>query len=1767
MQASTFVDILSRRAETTPSHTAFEFPSDDGTSAVLTYARLDERARTLARVLGEHRAAGAGVLLLFPPGEDYIAGFLGCLYAGAVAVPVALPAGARGEAQVLAVAADSGAVVALTDTATKAQLHGRGSALLTVPGLRWIEADGLPELAGEPAPGRPPAPHAPAFLQYTSGSTGTPKGVVVRHDNLVHNSRIIAGAIGAGPESSSVSWLPPYHDMGLIGGILQPLYSGFPSTMLPPTAFLRSPMRWLEAISSRGATLSAAPDFAYLEAVRRTTPEERLRLDLSRWEHALVGAEPVRASTMEAFARAFAPAGFRPSALHPCYGLAEATLLVTGGTPADGRPQTVRVSRQDLAEGRATDWTGSVPGPVAVLTSSGRPRGEDLVAVVDPDTGLQAGPDRVGEVWVAGPTVADGYWKRPEETEWVFRARLAGHGDQDFLRTGDLGFLRDGELYVTGRVKDVMVVRGRNHHPQDVEQTAESAHPGLRPTRGAAFSVDDGDTERVVLVHEVERGFAPAEAADVVTAVCRAVASEHGIHLHDVALVRPGTIPRTTSGKIRRSACRDLWASDALARVAPAATVRDTDPKTGPASGHLANPELAALLREVLGDDADRAEADTALVGLGLDSLRAVHLASALRESYGRDVPVAELLDGMTPADLDRAVSLGPSAPVEARPSALVDPAVQDHATDRQRNMWLLDRMGAGRAYHVVGGVRLTGPVRPELLRDGLTELVRAHPGLRTVFALGADDVLRTVEAPPYAVELPIRDIPASPGRDEDGPRDTIPVNAADAIGELAAEPFDLAQGPLLRAVLLRAPEDEWYLGVVAHHIVLDGWSMGLLLGRLGAYYREGRADGVALPDPVLLPPPALDPAAEAFWRDRLEGAEPVELLLDRPLPPAPSWQGAALPFRLDAAATARLKSAAAARKATPFMALLTGLAAVLTHWTGKEDLVIGTPAAGRHRPGTEQAVGLLVNLVPLRVDASGNPRFEELLDRVRDTCLTAYPYQDHPYEEIQRRAGVDRTGGRAPLVRVSLALQNLPALPWEARGVHAEPFELPSPGSQFELALHVFERPDGGLDGHAVYDTSLFERGSVESLLDTLRLVLETAADRMDTAVRELPLVFEAARDRLVHEFGGRDVPALADGLLHTAFEAQAERTPEATAVVAHDATVSYGELEKRANRLAGLLRSMGTGPDARVGVCLPRSPELVVALLAVLKAGAAYVPLDAEHPPGRLAALLADARPSTLLTTGELATRLGEHGARLDDGDGGGTGDGAPVVVRLDAAPHPAAGFPASRPPRRADGRNLAFVVYTSGTSGTPKAVMTPHAGATNRVEWMQQDSTLGRSDAVLHKTSVGFDVSVWEIFWPLSVGARIVLAKPHGQQDPRYLVRLIQEQAVTTCDFVPSMLAVFLDEPGVGACARPLRRVFSNSEALSPALADRFHERLPSVELFNLYGPTEATIEVVGHSVRHGAHQGARLPVGRPIPGARVYVLDDRGRPTPVGMPGEVCIGGLPVTRGYWGRPGATAERFVPDPFEPGGRLYRTGDLGRWTADGTLDFLGRADDQVKIRGHRVEPAEVETALAGHPAVSAVAVVPRPGPDGRLRLVAYTVPAAGEEKTADAAELRSFLSGRLPEAMIPAAFVRLPALPLGPNGKLARRALPDPEPADAPSAHIEPATETEHRLATIWSELLDIPGVSVTDSFFELGGHSLLATRMAARIRADVGVELSVAELLRAGTTIRSLAETVERAQLDQTSPDELERLLRELDGISDEVVTGLLDAGDDV
>ncbi|WP_035799582.1 non-ribosomal peptide synthetase [Kitasatospora mediocidica] len=1739
-RGGTLVDILRARAADTPDLTAFDFLTDAGETS-LSYAEIDQRARAVAAALAERGLGGERVLLLYPPGPDYIAGFLGCLYAGTVAVPVHLPTGRHGMTAVLAAATDCGAALALSDASSAALLAERYPELAAaLPG--WMITD---ELAAADWDGPGPAPEALAFLQYTSGSTGSPKGVMVRHDNLVHNSATISRAVGAGPDSRGVSWLPPYHDMGLIGGILQPLYAGFRTTLMSPMSFLRDPLRWLEAISRTRATVSAAPDFAYLECVRRISEEKRAALDLSSWRHAMMGAEPVRRSTMAQFAAAFEVAGFRPDAFHPCYGLAESTLFATGGAAAGRAPRVMDLSRTALAQGRA-----ELAAPAAVasgsawsLVSCGTPQGEDLVLVVA--DGRPCRPGEVGEIWISGPSVTAGYFGHAEETERTFRATLEKHPGRTFLRTGDLGFESRGELFVTGRTKDLMVVRGRNHYPQDIEQTAERAHPLLQPTRTAAFSVDEGGEEQIVLVHEVARGFKPEDAPVVLAAVREAVTADHGLAPREVVLVRLGSIPRTTSGKIRRSACRELWLSDGLQRVAVTTAARP-----GSARSRTAETVAAAL-----GLPVEEIDPGLSLVALGLDSLRAVRLAAALHQATGAEVSVERLLDGISTDGLDREIELRQASGTGAGEGTaavwLTDDGVPARATRAQEWMWLLAEMGAGDAYHMPGGARLRGPVDPDLMAECVSGLVARHPGLRAGFQLAEDGTLMATARPAEPLTVPVVDVSDEPDPEARERR------SHEVINELATAPFDLAADPLLRVVLVRLGPEDWCLGLVAHHIVLDGWSLGVMLRELGSAYRDalaGRpARGVVLPvRPYELTAEGDGAAAAAFWAETLSGARAVELPLDAVQPSTQSWRGAALPFTVSAEQAGRLKNYGAARKATQYMVLLAGFATVLSRWSGQQDVVIGTPAACRTRPGTAEALGLFVNTLPMRVDLSDTPSFGELLGRVRTLCLAAYPHQEFPFDEMVKLAGAERAGGRAPLVRVALALQNTMLAPWQAGAVSAAPFELPIRGAQFELSIHLVEQPDGSLTGNAVYAADLFAEESVQRLLDALTVLLDAAPRLAGTAAADLPVLAPAEQRRIVEELSGaRHEPAPA-ALLHQAFEEQADRSPQALAVVDEHEYLTFGALEARANQIAWLLRGLGTGPDQPVAVCLPRTPELVAALVGVLKSGSGYLPLDPGYPANRLAAQLDDVRPTVLLTTGELAD--GALAQVMTD---------APwaaglTVVRLDEGA--AEDHPTTRPPALARPNSLAYVLHTSGTSGRPKGVMNQHAGVVNRIDWMQRSYQLGPGETVLHKTPVGFDVSGWELFWPLSVGGTMVLARPGGHQDPAYLADLIRREQVSTCHFVPSMLRSFLEEPSAAHCADVLRRVVCSGEELPAAVAERFHALLPGVELHNLYGPTEAAIDVTAYPVLPGATDKVRLPIGGPMPGVRLYVLDERANPVPAGVPGELCIGGVQVARGYFGRPGLTAERFVPDPFAAGERLYRTGDRVRWSSDGTIDFLGRLDDQVKIRGHRIEPSEVEAALGAHPAVGDIAIDVQ-GPAGDLSLVAYLV-GAGTDRPG-ALELRTYLAERLPAAMIPSAFVWLDELPTGVNGKLDRRALPQPE-QSREDVYVAPRDAIERQLADIWREVLELPEVSVTDDLFTLGGHSLQATRITVRVRAAFGVELPIADLLSGELTVERIAETVRLQHLATADDESLERDLAELQQLSDEDVALLLAQG---
>ncbi|MGW5054170.1 non-ribosomal peptide synthetase/MFS transporter [Actinokineospora sp. NPDC004072] len=1048
---------------------------------------------------------------------------------------------------------------------------------------------------------------------------------------------------------------------------------------------------------------------------------------------------------------------------------------------------------------------------------------------------------------------------------------------------------------------------------------------------------------------------------------------------------------------------------------------------------------------------------------------------TAAPEATDRSAAAAALL-----AKRLRKRAAAPRAVIERRPEGVAPPL-----SFAQERVWFMDQIAPGEAaYHIAVPLRVRGPLDEAALRTALAALTDRHEALRTRFPADADGRPMAVVA--EHVDVPLRHASAA---DE---------AAAQAIVDQAVlEPFDLAAGPLLRALLIQLSEVDHILLLTQHHIVGDGWSVDVLLRDLIASYH-----GRVLPE---LPVQYGDFAhweanrpAEAhldYWRDRLSGVEPLDLPTDHARPATQTYQGDFVEFTISEQIAGKLRDLAADHGGTLFMTLLAAYQVLLSRHSGQHDFAVGVSSAGRSAPELENVVGMFINMLPMRADLADDPTFTELLARTKRSVLDAFEHAEVPFARVVQELGVPRDVSRSPVFQSMFVLQNYEmgrfADDAAASDVTFEwtPMELRA--TRFDFELHVVE-VTGGLWGKLVYNTDLFDRATVELIAERWKALL--TALTADPGAQVSRVDIRAAADRAVPAAANATERPFPDTTLHALVEAQVQRTPDAPAVTFEGSTLTYAQLNARANQVAHRLIERGAGPETLVAVCANRSLELPVALLGILKAGAAYLPLDPEYPADRLTFMIEDAQAPVVLATREFKSTAGN------------------VLVLEDDF----ADCPTHNPDSRATPDNAAYVIYTSGSTGRPKGVPNTHRGIVNRLDWMQDAYRLDGTDSVLQKTPFGFDVSVWEFFWPLQTGARLVLAKPGGHKDAAYLRELIDQERITTAHFVPSMLGVFLGEQ---AACPSLRRVICSGEELPLATAREFITRFPHTELHNLYGPTEAAIDVTAW---HCANLDGltAVPIGAPIANLRVHILDKHGVETPIGVAGELHIGGVGVARGYHRRPALTAEKFVPDPHAPGARRYATGDSARWRRDGTVEFLGRLDHQVKLRGLRIELGEIESALRDLPEVADAAVIVRQDTPGDQRLTAYLVGGA------DHAEVKAALKKRLPEYMVPTAIVDLDALPLTPNGKLDRKALPAPQ-VTRSGELVEPRTDTERALAAIWTDVLAIPAVGIDDDFFDLGGHSLLATQVVARIRKIPDARPVGVMDLFTHRTIRDLAE----------------------------------------
>ena len=1659
---------------TTSAHEQFEQQASRTPEAVavevegvsLSYAELNKRANQLAHLLMAHGVGPERVVALaLPRSPEMVVAILAVHKAGAAYLPLDPDFPSDRLAYMLE---DARPVCVITSRQVAHRLPdcGTGSRLV------FDEPETIDRLMRQAIhnPGNADrtnclSPLHPAYVLYTSGSTGRPKGVMVTFGNLTNLILAMQDRFALDERDAWLSVTTISFDISVLELYL-PLTSGA-RVVIAAKDTIMDPSALAKMIRETGTTImQATPTLWHELAASRPDKFDGLRI--------ITGGE------------AF-PSGLKLALqelgcdVHNQYGPTETTIYSTAMHLGDERAGTPPI---------------------------GRPIWNTRVYVLD--GGLKpVPPGVVGELYIAGAGLARGYLGRPELTAERFVANPYGAPGSRMYRTGDLvRWLPDGSLEYVGRVDHQVKIRGFRIELGEIESLL-SRHPAIAQVAVVVREDQPGDKRLVAyVVPHASAGIDPAELR-------RHVSAELPDYMIPSAFVQLAEMPLTPNKKIDRKA---LPAPDLH-------TVTGRGPRTPQEE------MLCDLFAEVLG--LAHVGIDEDFFVLGGHSLLAGRVIARIRDVFGVELSIGSLFESPTVAGLvkrlDHARDVRPPVRPVARPEAVP-------LSFAQRRLWFLYRLdGPNPAYNIPLVARLSGELDVQALEEAIGDVVARHETLRTIFPdkSGASHqlVLDAADARPELIVTETNEA-------------ELPGLLADAV----RYSFQLSSEPSLRAQLFVLGQNEYVLLLLLHHIAGDGWSLTPLARDLSTAY-AARCRG-ELPS---WPPLPVQYADYAVWQEQLLGSErdpdsliarqlaywtrtlanlpdQLELPCDYPRPAEASYRGGVIPFHISEELHGRLLEVARENRASLFMVLQSALAALLTRLGAGTDIPIGSPIAGRTDDALDSLVGLFINTLVLRTDTSGNPSFRELLARVREVNLAAYEHQDLPFERLVEVKNPVRSRSRHPLFQIMLVLQNTPDATLELTGVESS-LTIESAGTaKFDLTVELKERrsADGtpaGLDGILEYSADLFKRSTAERLAGRFLRVLEAVAADPGKSIGELDILMPEERQSMLQEWSaaGNDVPQT---VLPELFEAQVVRSPEAVAIVHEDVSLSYEELNTRANRLAHLLIAEGVGREQVVALALPRSIEMVVGVLAVLKAGAAYLPLDPDYPADRLAYMLEDARPVSIITSTQVVSRLPDAG-------------GLPLIVldEPETQERLRQHSPANPDDRERRGRlsahSPAYIIYTSGSTGRPKGVVIPHQNVVRLFASTDHWFRFGSDDVWTLFHSYAFDFSVWEIWGALLHGGRLVVV-PHAiSRSPGEFLQLLVREGVTVLNQTPSafyqLMQADREHPDLGQMLS-LRFVIFGGEALELGRLADWYQRHPddAPKLINMYGITETTVHVSYIELdRHHAASGANSLIGRPIPDLRVYVLDDFLQPVPPGVTGEMYVAGAGLARGYGGRPDLTAERFVADPFgPPGTRMYRTGDLAKRLSDGSLEYWGRADQQVKIRGFRIELGEIEAVLARHPAVAQVAVVVREDQPGDKRLVAYVVPAA--DTSVEPAVLRRFAASSLPDYMVPSAIVEMDVLPLTPNGKLDRKALPAPD-FSLTSGGRGPRTPQEEVLCNLFAEVLGLQRVSIDDSFFELGGHSLLAVRLMSRIRETMGRDIGIGVLFEA-PTVAGLAERLD-------------------------------------
>ncbi|HEY3323603.1 MAG TPA: amino acid adenylation domain-containing protein [Planctomycetota bacterium] len=1652
--------ILEQKAAESPSATAVGFENQS-----LTYRELNARANRLARLL---RANGVGpdvlVGVCMERSLETIVALVAVLKAGGAFAPLdpAYP-----PERLAFMLRDTAAPVLLTQR----KLAGR----LPEHTAKVIFADEEQTASAGDSGADLPCISVPAnlaYVMYTSGSTGRPKGVCIPHQGVV---RLVENTNFADFDAQQVFLLlaPLSFDLSTLE-IWGPLLHGGKLVVMSP----------------------GTPSLHELSDVLRQQKVTTLWLTAGLF-HQMVDGCPEGLSGV----RQLLAGGDILSVPHVQKTIAALgrNVLIDGYGPTENTTFT-------------TCYTMTRQSQVGSSVPIGKPIANTTVYILDRN--MHPVPVGIpGELYTGGDGLARGYLNRPELTASVFVPNPWGNGTR-LYKTGDLArWMPDGNIEFFGRIDNQVKIRGHRVELGEIEETL-GRHPDVGSCVVVAREDTPGDKRLVAYLQAAE-----GKKIDV-DQVRSALQTKLPAYMVPSAFVVLDSLPLSPNGKVDR-------------RALPAPRVA-ADGGTRAEATQPLHAALARIWEELLG--AKEIGIRDSFFKLGGHSLLAIRLINRIERELGVRLPLSAIFATDTVEGLasliqeQHARTETRAAPTQAKVELAPAPDRQiarrrQHQvlSFAQQALWFLDHLEPGNSfYNVPLALRIDGDLNTAALQRVLDEIVTRHEALRTNFAAENGTGMQIV-GEPAAVRLVTADL------------SSLPVGERDAALQrrLANEirrPFDLSQDALLRALLIRVGEREHVLLLTMHHIVCDGWSLEILQKEMAALY-DAFAAGRPSPLPEL-PIRYADFAAWqrdhlkgevlerelSYWMKRLAGPLPVlDLPSFKPRPPVQTYNGAVQSIEIPERLLAKLKAVAEGASATPFMLMLACFKALLHRYTGQPDLIVGSPIAGRNQSQTEGLIGLFVNTLALRTDAGGDPEFLELLKRVRQTVLEAFEHQDAPLEVIVERLQPPRSRNRTPIFQVMFAMTGHAQHLHAAGAITLSPQDVPWTSAKHDLTMFVAE--NGALKASIEYNTDLFDAPHIGRMLLHFRNLLEGVAANPQHRISELPLLDSAEKAELVQGWNQTRTEYAREKCVHQIFEEQSARTPHATALVFGEQSLTYGALNVRANQLARCLRERGIGPDVLVAVCMERSIETVVALLAILKAGGAFAPLDPAYPRERLAFMLLDTHAPVLLLQSRLKERLPALKANVICLDGDGSAFSTRSEANLENVSCP---------------ENLAYVMYTSGSTGRPKGVCVPHRAVVRLVQ-KNNFATMGPDEASLLLAPTSFDASTLEIWAPLLNGGRLAIMPPRTPT-LRELSTALTKHRITMLWLTAGLFNQMVD--GAPEGLRNVRQVLTGGEALSPAHVRKMLETIGSGRLINGYGPTENTTFTCCYAMAHDTPIGRSVPIGRPIANTRVYVLDRAMNPVPVGVTGELYAGGDGLSRGYLNRPELTAERFVPDPFEPGARLYRTGDVVRYLPDGNIEFIGRNDDQVKIRGHRIEPGEVEVLLSRHADIAEAVVLVREDTPGNKRLVAYVKP----RKPITAEELRKFLREKLPEYMVPSALVILDFLPLNANGKVDRSALPAPVCETAREGPVQPWLPLQAQILAIWEELLGAQSFGVRDDFFELGGHSLLALQMMDRVEQACGRRVPLNTLF-SGATVESLCAALLAQQSSQAEAEVVE------------------------